>query len=129
MNQEQKQRPPFSKAIKEGRSCSDPQQARTADNGAMTENTVTCIPIPRQWLGERIPATHVHATIGSPLIDNSPVNTFPLKRVTIGSPLLSNGVVNRLRQQYRLCSPLGKCKVVIREANTEAGSYCRSIEQ
>jgi hypothetical protein len=92
-------------------------------------NTITWIPIARQWLGKRIPATQVHAIIGSTLLGNGQVNTFPLKRVTIGSLLLSNGAVNRLRQQYRLCFPLGSCEVVIREANSEADSCCRSTEQ
>jgi hypothetical protein len=64
------------------------------------------------------------------LLGNGPVDTFPLKRVTvIGNSLLNNGSVNRLRQQYRLCFPLGPCKVVIREANSEADSNCRSTEQ
>jgi hypothetical protein len=73
---------------------------------------------------------HLHATIGSPLLGNRQLNTFPLKSVTtIGSVLLSNDAVNRLRQQYRLCFPLGSCKVVIRKANSEAGSFRRSIER
>jgi hypothetical protein len=96
----------------------------------LEDNNVTFIAIARQRIGKRIPATHVHVTIENPLLSNSPVNTFPLKRVTkIGSPLLSNGAVNKLRQQYRLCFPLGPCKVVIREANSKAGSCCRSTEQ
>jgi hypothetical protein len=96
----------------------------------MYQHIVTYIPVARQRLGRRIPATHVDATIGSPLIGNGPLNTFPLKRVTtIGSQLLSNSAVNRLRQQYKLCFPLSPCKVVIREANSEAGSSCRSTEQ
>jgi hypothetical protein len=96
----------------------------------MNLNIVTCIAIAKQRLDKRIPATHVHATIGSPLLGNGPVNTFPLKGVTtIGSPVLSNGAVNRLRQQYRLCFASGSCKVVIREANSESCSCCRTTEQ
>jgi hypothetical protein len=48
---------------------------------------------------------------------------------TIGCLLLGNGQVNWLRLQYRLCFPLGPCKVVIREANSGVGSCCRSTEQ
>jgi hypothetical protein len=64
--------------------------------------------IARQRLTKHIPATHEHSTIGS--------------------LLLGNCDVNRLRQQHGLCFPLGPCKVVIREANSEAGS-CRIAEQ
>jgi hypothetical protein len=82
-----------------------------------------CIPVARQRLGKRIPAKHMHATIGSPLLGNDPVNTFPLKRVTtIRSPLLNNGAANKLHLHYRPCFPLGPCKVVISEANSEACS-------
>jgi hypothetical protein len=63
-----------------------------------------CILPVRQRLGKRIPATYVHTTVESPLLGNSPVNIFPLKRVTIGSSLLNNGAVNKLRQLYRLFS-------------------------
>lgn len=57
---------------------------------------VTCIHIARQRLGKCNPATHVHATIVSPLLGNGLVNCFPLKRVTtVGDPLLGNGAVNK----------------------------------
>jgi hypothetical protein len=73
----------------------------------MDVHIVTCISNTRQRLGKRIPATHVHATQGGPLLGNGPINTS-LKRVaTIGSPLLSNGAVNKICQQYRLCFPFG----------------------
>jgi hypothetical protein len=68
---------------------------------------VTCITIARQRVGKHIPATQEH--------------------VKIGRLLLGNGAVNRLRQKYRLRFPLGPCKVVIGELNSEAGS-CRSRE-
>jgi hypothetical protein len=55
----------------------------------------------RQLLNKHISATQEHATIGR--------------------QLLGNDAVNRLRQQYRLCFPLGPCKVVISEANSKAG--------
>jgi hypothetical protein len=64
--------------------------------------------IGRQRLRTHITATHEHGTIGRLLLDN--------------------GAIKRLRQKYRLCFPLGPCKVVIREANSEAGS-CRTIVQ
>jgi hypothetical protein len=87
-------------------------------------NSVTFIPVARQRLCKRIPATHVHATIGSPSLGNGPVNTFPLKCVTtIGSPCLCNGALKELRQKYSLCFPLGPCKVVIREANSRRWHY------
>jgi hypothetical protein len=38
-----------------------------------------CIPVGRQRLGKRIPATHMHATIGNLQLGNGPVNTFPAK--------------------------------------------------
>jgi hypothetical protein len=63
-------------------------------------NTVTCITIATQRVGEHIPAIHEHAATG---------------RLLLGS-----FAVNRLRQQYRLCFPWGPCKVVIRESNSEA---------
>jgi hypothetical protein len=47
-------------------------------------------------------------------------------RGIIGDLLLGNGEVNRLCQQYRLCFPLGQCKVDIRESNFEAGSCGRT---
>jgi hypothetical protein len=56
-------------------------------------------------------------------------HSYIVTHTIIGRPLLGNGVVNRLRQQYRLGFLLGPCKVVIREANSEAGISCRSTEQ
>jgi hypothetical protein len=66
-----------------------------------------CIPTAMQWVAKHIPATHEHTPIGRLLLDN--------------------GAVKRLRQQYMLCFPLGPYKMIIREANSEAGS-CRSTE-
>jgi hypothetical protein len=72
-------------------------------------NIVTNMTIARQRLNKHNPATQEHATIGR--------------------QLLSNVAVNRLPQQDRLCFQFGPCKVVIREANSEAGSFFRSTEQ
>jgi hypothetical protein len=48
------------------------------------------------------------------LLDNSLLNDFSLLRVrTIRNPLLSKGEADKLRQQ---------CRVVIKEANSEARS-------
>jgi hypothetical protein len=38
-------------------------------------STVTCIRIARKRVGRHIPATHMNATIGHPLLGNGPVNT------------------------------------------------------
>jgi hypothetical protein len=66
----------------------------------MINNIITCIPIARQLLGKRISAARMHVTIGSPLLDNGPLNTFSLKHLTtIWCSLLSNGSVNSLNQQ------------------------------
>jgi hypothetical protein len=58
----------------------------------------------------------------TPLLGNGPVKAFLLKMTKIGNLFLSNCAVNKSHQKYKLCFPFGPCKVVIREANSEAKS-------
>jgi hypothetical protein len=61
-------------------------------------------------------------SVPCPFLGNWSLNTSPQEQ-TCGTVdlLLGNGAVNRLCQKYRLCFPLGPCKVVIRESSSEDG--------